>query len=147
MKLHQLTKTRLRSKKRVGRGGKRGSYSGRGVKGQKSRAGRKMRPAERDLILHLPKLRGFRNKPKTNKPLILNLRALAPLLFDSGKEILHINKFSLEKAGFLPKGYRKDVKLLGDGEIKVPVVLEGINASKAATDKIKKAGGSIANNE
>ncbi len=51
-----------KSKKRVGRGGKRGTYSGRGIKGQKSRAGRKMRPAIRDLIQRTPKLRGVGDK-------------------------------------------------------------------------------------
>lgn len=51
-----------KTKKRVGRGGKRGTYSGRGVKGQKSRAGRRIRPAVRDLIQQIPKLRGAKNK-------------------------------------------------------------------------------------
>lgn len=45
-------------KKRIGRGGKRGKTAGRGQKGQKSRAGHKIRPAERDFIQRLPKLRG-----------------------------------------------------------------------------------------
>ena len=50
------------SKKRIGRGGKRGTYSGKGVKGQKSRAGKKIRPAVRDLMNQTPKLRGVKNK-------------------------------------------------------------------------------------
>jgi large subunit ribosomal protein L15 len=54
--------TKNKSKKRIGRGGKRGTYSGKGMKGQKSRAGRKIRPAIRDLIQRTPKLRGARNK-------------------------------------------------------------------------------------
>jgi large subunit ribosomal protein L15 len=59
MQLHELAPThRSKDKKRIGRGGKRGTFCGRGSKGQKSRAGHRIRPAERDLILRLPKLRG-----------------------------------------------------------------------------------------
>src|SRR5258708_5848915 len=47
-----------RKKMTVGRGGKRGKTSGRGTKGQKARAGRKIRPALRDTIKKLPRLRG-----------------------------------------------------------------------------------------
>lgn len=62
MQLHTLARIHpLKSKKRIGRGGKRGTYSGKGVKGQSSRAGRKIRPGTRDLIQQIPKLRGARN--------------------------------------------------------------------------------------
>ena len=51
MQLHTLKrKTKNKTKKRVGRGGKRGTYSGKGLKGQKSRAGKKIRPEIRDII-------------------------------------------------------------------------------------------------
>jgi large subunit ribosomal protein L15 len=65
MQLHQIKpahEANNKDKKRIGRGGKRGTYSGHGMKGQKSRAGHRIRPAERDLIQHLPKLRGSGNK-------------------------------------------------------------------------------------
>lgn len=63
MQLHELQPLNSSKKsKRIGRGGRRGIFSGRGVKGQKSRAGHRIRPAERDLIQHLPKLRGAGNK-------------------------------------------------------------------------------------
>lgn len=62
MNLHQLVPLHKKaSKKRIGRGGKRGTYSGKGVKGQKSRAGKRIRPGTRDLIQQIPKLRGSRN--------------------------------------------------------------------------------------
>ncbi len=65
MQLHELRpQYKNKDKKRIGRGGGRGNYSGRGQKGQRSRAGHKIRPAIRDLIRRLPKLRGFKNKPK-----------------------------------------------------------------------------------
>lgn len=78
MQLHTLQPAhKLKSKKRIGRGGKRGTYSGRGVKGQKARAGRKIRPAIRDLIQSLPKLpktqrirkkKGLKKKKQNAKP-------------------------------------------------------------------------------
>lgn len=59
MQLHELQpKHKLKKQKRIGRGGKRGTYSGRGIKGQKSRAGRKLKPAIREFIKRYPKLRG-----------------------------------------------------------------------------------------
>ena len=48
------------SKKRIGRGGKKGSTSGRGTKGQKARAGKRMKPLIRGFIKRYPKLRGHR---------------------------------------------------------------------------------------
>jgi preprotein translocase subunit SecY len=72
MLINQI-KFRLKKKKRIGRGGKKGNYSGRGIKGQKARAGRKIRPAERDIILKLPKLRGIKFKPLKEKPYVVNL--------------------------------------------------------------------------
>lgn len=62
MQLYQLKPDHARkTDKRVGRGGKRGTYSGKGTKGQHSRAGHRIRPAERDFIQRLPKLRGVGN--------------------------------------------------------------------------------------
>lgn len=61
MQLHELRpKHKLKKRKRIGRGGKRGTYSGRGVKGQKSRSGRRFAPVIRSLIKRYPKLRGYR---------------------------------------------------------------------------------------
>jgi len=59
MQLHQISPAHSNKKgKRVGRGGKRGTYSGRGIKGQKARAGHRIRPAIRDFMMKIPKLRG-----------------------------------------------------------------------------------------
>ena len=80
MEIHKLKiRSAYRNKKRVGRGGKRGTTSGRGQKGQKSRAGHRIRPAVRDTINRLPKLRGFANKIKRPKPIILNLDKIGKL--------------------------------------------------------------------
>ncbi|MDD5552006.1 MAG: hypothetical protein PHI88_02520 [Candidatus Pacebacteria bacterium] len=69
MQLHEIRPIhKLKQKKRVGRGGKKGTYCGRGVKGQKARAGAKIRPELRDLVKKIPKLRGYKFKyPKKNK--------------------------------------------------------------------------------
>ena len=68
MQLHELQPdTPNKNRKRIGRGGKRGTTSGRGQKGQTSRAGHRIRPAERDLIQRLPKLKGVKNKPKLDR--------------------------------------------------------------------------------
>ena len=58
---------RLKKPKRVGRGGKRGTYSGHGIKGQRSRAGRRFKPIIRELIKKYPKLRGYKFKSKINQ--------------------------------------------------------------------------------
>jgi len=61
MQLNQLKSISPRKKrKRVGRGGKKGTYSGRGVKGQKARAGTRKEPSIRPFIKKFPKLRGVR---------------------------------------------------------------------------------------
>lgn len=65
MQLHELKSIhRKKQRKRVGRGGKRGGFSGKGIKGQKCRAGRKMQPLIRQIIKRYPKLRGYRFKSK-----------------------------------------------------------------------------------
>src|SRR5436853_265391 len=68
--------TKNKKPKLVGRGGTRGKTSGRGTKGQKARAGHKIRPHIRDIIKKLPKLRGRGkniNKAFRIKPAVVNL--------------------------------------------------------------------------
>ena len=139
MQLHELRKNSHKRAQRIGRGGKRGSYSGRGVKGQHSRAGRRIRPAERDLILRLPKQRGFANKPKGDKPKIFNLRDLAPLVAAHGKtgKPVVIDREFLQAAGLLPRKYKGAVKILGMGEVGTPIGVRGLKLSKSAKMKIE----------
>ncbi len=144
MKLHELPKIKKRVQ-RIGRSGKRGSYSGRGVKGQKSRSGRRLYPAERDLIMRLPKRRGFRNLPKREAPAVFNLSALSAKLksFASAKEPVELNQALLRSIGLLGKSFRGEIKVLGTGEIAFPIAVRGIAVSKSAKIKIQKAGGSV----
>src|SRR5579862_108293 len=121
MKLHSLKSTKGRESRRIGRGGKRGTTSGRGTKGQRSRSGRRIRPAERDLIIRLPKLRGFRNKIKSDKPTVLNLSDLDAKLKSFVKEgILEVDATLLKAAGLISKNTKGDIKILATGEISFP---------------------------
>jgi large subunit ribosomal protein L15 len=148
MELHALPKINKKRSQRVGRGGKRGTTSGRGTKGQRSRAGHRIRPALRDLIIRIPKRRGFRNKPKSEKALVLDIAILlkkATVFAGAGSEKspITIDMTFLGAAGILPSGYRGEVKVLGKGEVKQPVVLKGLKTSKAVALQIEKAGGKI----
>lgn len=142
MQLHELRpKYKLKRRKRVGRGGKRGTYSGRGQKGQKSRAGRRLKPAIRGLIKRYPKLRGYKFKPLKLKPAIINIEALGKKI--KGGEI--INPQVLIKQGLVHriKGKTPEVKILGKGELTKALIVEGCEVSKGAKEKIEKAGGTI----
>lgn len=139
MQLHELKPLhKAKKKKRIGRGGKRGSFSGHGIKGQKSRAGAKIRPAERDLIIRLPKLRGFKNRPLVEKTRVVNVGDLKKT--NGGL----ITEDTLVKAGLIKKG-GGCVKILGSGEIDRPLKLKikGVKVSKSAELKIKAAKGEI----
>lgn len=139
MQLHQLPKHKKRVQ-RIGRGGKRGTTAGRGTKGQKSRAGRRRRPAERDLILRLPKQRGFRNKPKSDTVKVFNLGVLSEKLKSYAKAgaPLEIDIALLKTAGLLGKNSNGRVKILATGGITFPFTVKGIAVSKGVGEKMAK---------
>jgi large subunit ribosomal protein L15 len=147
MKLHELSSIKTSKNQRIGHGGKRGSYSGRGQKGQRSRSGHRIRPAERDIILKLPKMRGFRNKPKADIPEVFNLnelsKALAALAAAAGKTPLVLNHELFRKAKLVRKDYKRPIKILGTGEIAFPIAVHGFEVSQSAKIKIEKAGGKV----
>jgi large subunit ribosomal protein L15 len=137
-------------RKRVGRGlgsGK-GRYSGRGIKGQKSRSGsHKMRPGfeggQTNIYMRLGKLRGATSKdampigPFRTSTQPVNVRDLDR--FAAGDEVTP--ETLVEKR--VIKNTRTDVKLLGVGEIskKLTVRVHAISAS--AKEKIEAAGGTV----
>lgn len=156
MNLNQLkSNTKRKSAKRVGRGGKRGTYSGKGTKGQKSRAGAGVKPGFRGgdnrLWQLFPKQRGASKKPGGKgvhrKHRFYQLRHDKPVVFNLGffnqftDEELIDSEF-LSKKGFLSSSKDK-VKILGDGELKEKKNFKGFNFSKSAIKKISKAGGKI----
>ena len=143
MQLHNIQQNKKNRKSiRVGRGGKRGTYSGRGVKGQKARAGNRVRPAIRDLILRTPKLRGQAFWGRQAKTVfIVNLDQIEKKF--KQKEL--INPKTLLNNGLIPAAYAKNaiVKILGDGEITKPHEFRGVKVSAKAKEKIKAQGGGV----
>lgn len=121
---------------RVGRGGKRGTTAGKGTKGQKARSGHRIRPAIRDLIQRLPKLRGYANKPVTPSAAVVNLGEIAAL------GIATIDRAALIKAKVI-RSSSAVVKILGTGEVTTALTVSGLKVSQAAKEKIEKAGGSV----
>jgi len=142
MLLHEIKPKHKRSKrKRIGRGGKRGTYSGRGVKGQLTRAGRKTVPSIRQLIKKYHKLRGYRFKSRQEKPVVINIKDLEKS-FKKGDLIspqILIEKGLIRKM----KGRVPEIKILGQGDLTKKLTVEGFQLSESAKEKIKKAGGTI----
>ncbi len=144
MQLHEIyPKHKLKKRKRIGRGGKRGTYSGKGQKGQKSRAGYNLRPVIRGWIKKYPKLKGYRQKLKikNEKLKILNLEVLEKKFNASEKvnpQVLLEHKLIHRIKGRMPV-----VKILGKGKITKKLIVENCQLSKSAKDKIEKAGGTI----
>lgn len=141
---HIKPRNKLKKRRRIARGGKRGGYSGRGIKGQKSRAGAKIRPAVRDLMAKFPKQRGRAKhtfKSLFNKPVILNLGDINRK-FTTGNVV---NLKSLIEKKLLSKKSKNlsKVKILGKGDISVKFLFQDVLLSKSARDKILKAGGTI----
>jgi len=142
MQLHELKPNHKRKEgKRIGRGGKRGTYSGRGVKGQKSRAGRKLAPSIRQLVKKYPKLRGYRFKSRKQKPEIINFEELEKN-FRKGDiispKILLEKKLISKIKGRVPK-----VKILVKGELIKKLTIRDCLVSKSAKAKIEEAGGEV----
>ena len=146
MQIHQLKPLhKTKKKKRVGRGGKKGTYSGRGIKGQKARAGRKLQPIIRELIKKYPKLRGYRYQTREKIEKEVNVGVLEKK-FNSGDKItpkVLIEKRIIRKI----KGRIPEVKILGKGELKKKLIIENCQVSKAAREKIEKAGGKVINSK
>ncbi len=149
MQLHELKPTIARKvAKRIGRGGKRGKTSGRGMKGQKARAGNSTRPEMRDIIKKLPKLRGHGvNRAQTVNAdkmpaTVVNLDRLEALLENGAA----VNPKTLVAAGVVATVRKKApaVKILGDGEITKKFTVSDCQVSASAKEKIEKAGGSVA---
>ena len=142
MQLNDIkTKIPKKKKKRVGRGGKRGTYSGKGIKGQKSRAGRKMRPELRDIIKKIPKLRGHSFPLIRQKPQVVNLADIEAK-FPKDRAV---TPAELVEAGLVRKinGKVPAVKILGKGDIKRKIDVLKCGVSASVKEKIEKAGGSV----
>ena len=139
---HQVAPTpgTRRDRKRLGRGDAsgHGSYSGRGMKGQKSRSGRGIRPGfeggQLPLIKGLPMRRGFTNIFKKQYHLV---KVEELNRFPGDSEVL---PESLIEAGIL-RSIKHPVKILGNGEITVPLRISAHKFTNSAREKIEAAGG------
>jgi large subunit ribosomal protein L15 len=141
--LNKLPKIGKKRKKRLGQGhgSGRGKTAGRGTKGQKSRE--KMSSLKTSEILslvkRLPLIRGkYRNSKITQKKIVINVKYLN--LFEPNSII---DQASLIKAGIIDSGVESNsIKILGDGEIRVPLIVK-LKCSRGAKEKIEKVGGKI----
>lgn len=146
--LHSLTKNKAqKTKRRVGRGGKRGKTSGHGHKGQKQHGGHGIRPEMRDVIKKLPKLRGHgKNRARTvNSSKVaytpVNLSQLEEACKDGETitpTLLVEKKIVSNRAGRAPK-----IKILGTGTLKKKLIIEKCKISESAKVAVEKAGGSV----
>jgi large subunit ribosomal protein L15 len=152
LNLHNLTPAQPRKeRKRIGRGlgsGK-GRYSGRGIKGQKSRSGSHMMPAgfeggQMPIDMRLPKLRGNTSAdampvgPFRTSTQPVNLRDLEAR-FEPGAEV---TPEALVAAGLI-KHTKIDVKILGSGELTKKLAVTAHGFSKTAKEKIEAVGGNV----
>ncbi|WP_421913165.1 50S ribosomal protein L15 [Mesorhizobium sp.] len=134
------------SKKRLGRGIGSGSgkTGGRGVKGQKARSGVAINGFEggqMPLYRRLPK-RGFNNifaKSFTVVSLARIQVAIDAKKLDTKETV---TAETLVAAGVIRR-VKDGVRILSDGEIKAKLAFDVAGASKAAIEKIEKAGGSV----
>jgi large subunit ribosomal protein L15 len=129
-----------KNKKRVGRGNGsgHGTFSGRGIKGQKSRSGvqiqRGFEGGQLPIIKRLPRKRGFYNLFRVQYSPV-NLNALST--FAAGTEVTPQLLF---EAGLVDSNTRP-VKILATGEIKNKITVKANKFSEAAKTKIEAAGG------
>jgi len=144
LSLHNLkvNKKASKKKKRVGRGNSsgHGTYSTRGLKGQRSRSGGKgglKRLGMRNVILATPKKKGFKSaRPKAKA---VNLSVLN----DTFKDGSSVNSKTLFESKIIDS-LREPVKILGTGELKLKnLKISGLKISESAKGKIEKLGGEI----
>jgi large subunit ribosomal protein L15 len=140
-----------KDRKRIGRGlgsGK-GRYSGRGIKGQKSRSGSNKMPAgfeggQMPIDMRVGKLRGNTSAdampigPFRTYSQPVNVKSLEER-FDAGAEV---TPDSLRAAGLIAK-LSVDVKVLGEGELTKKLSVTAHSFSRSAVEKIEAAGGTV----
>jgi large subunit ribosomal protein L15 len=148
MKLNELREKdgATHSRKRLGRGIGSGSgkTGGRGVKGQKARSGVAINGFEggqMPLYRRLPK-RGFKNIFAKDFVTVSLARIQAAIDAKKLDAKATVNAEALVKAGVIRRA-KDGVRVLSDGELKAKVSFDVAGASKAAIEKIEKAGGSV----
>ena len=148
MQIHELKpEHKFKKRKRVGRGGKRGTYSGKGNKGQRARSGGAVREmfikGRSSWLKRIPKLGGFSSVYLDN---ILVKTSQLEEKFNNGDEV---NWETLKKAGLVDKrkrgkaGKEQKVKILNDAVLTKKLVISDCLVSKSVKEMIEKAGGEV----
>ena len=125
--------------KTIGRGGKRGSYSGRGMKGQRARSGGKSglkRLGMRQLMERTHKVRGFQSL--TTKPAVVSLSTINKNYKDNET----VSPANLAEKKLITTA-KNGAKILSDGQLSIKIKLTGCLVSAKAAEKITTAGGEI----
>ncbi len=144
MQIHELKTSKRKRKAKKGRGiGSKGCKCGRGQKGQRARAGARIRPTfeggQTPLFRLIPKVRGKkRNQSIQEKAIVFNLSDLSRM-FKTGEIV---SPSSLYKKGYI-RSSKKEVKILAKGDIKHKLTLKGVKASGEAKKMIEESGGSF----
>lgn len=147
MQLHSIKafpKSR-KTVKRVGRGlgSSHGTYSTRGMKGQRSRSGGskglKLK-GMKQMLLRIPKVRGF--KSIHAKAIVVNLQDLEKM-FQKGDVVNRETLVAKKLINLSNNGKEQAVKILGSGKVSKDLFVEGLTVSQSAKEKIEKAGGSV----
>lgn len=142
MQTHTIQRATKRiTSKQVGRGGRRGKTSGRGTKGQNARSGHKNRPALRDAIKKLPKLRGYAFNSHVQKAVAVNLAQLE--IFCSAGDTVTREYLVEKKVVEREMGKIPTIKILGTGTLTKKINVEGLAVSAKAKETIETLGGSV----
>jgi large subunit ribosomal protein L15 len=148
MKLNEIkdnegaTKDRIRVGRGIGSG--KGKTGGRGLKGQKARSGVSINGFEggqMPIYRRLPK-RGFNNIFASDYVVVSLGRIQTAIDAKKLDPKATIDAAALKAAGVIRRP-KDGVRILSDGELKAKVSIEVAGASKAAVEKIEKAGGSV----
>jgi large subunit ribosomal protein L15 len=143
MQQHELRPSpgATRKRKRVGRGNAsgHGTYSTKGLKGQKARAGGGVRPGfeggQLPFVRRMAYKRGFHNFFRVDYEEV-NVADLAA--FGAGTEV---NAAALREARLVRTP--RPIKILGSGDLAVALTVEADRFSKSAREKIEAAGGTV----
>ena len=134
MQIHQLTLTPRKGKKRIGRGGKRGTTSGRGTKGQKARSGASVDPlfegGRSTFIERLKKLRAVKSiHPKKHTVTLAKIDGA----FKDGETVTLASL--IEKRLVSKKALKEGAKVVATGSLSKKLTLsEEIGASQKAKE-------------
>lgn len=144
MNLSQLSSPGARRRRiRVGRGngsGK-GTYSGKGIKGQKARSGpgpkRSFEGGQLATALRYARVRGFSNARFRVEYEWVNVGRLA--VFPAGSVVTREELLARR----IIRNDKKPLKVLGGGDLEVPLTVQADRFSKSARQKIEAAGGTV----